>query len=157
MFKSVSVYQTAMRRTFDCNHTNFRLLPYELLTATIRTFNCNHTLTICSVWHHHLVPLASLSCTSCATILCLLHRRARKRAAVKAAACRLSFTVAKLRNVPSKALAFLFKILAKSFFLHPRGVFFLSRHLENCRWNRCFSRCQTCKKVQESFFMKQKP
>ena len=34
---------TAIIRTFDCYHTNFRLLSYELLTATIRTFDCYHT------------------------------------------------------------------------------------------------------------------
>ena len=46
-------------RTFDCYHTNFWLLSYELLTAIIRTFDCYHTITTCCLQDNNQEPLAA--------------------------------------------------------------------------------------------------
>ena len=41
-------------RTFDCYHTNFWLLPYELSTATIRSRLAVSKATTKSLWRHNI-------------------------------------------------------------------------------------------------------
>ena len=61
-------------RTFDRNHTNFRLLSYELLTATIRTFDCNHTNFRLLSYNHNPHFLTPPPVASGTTTHSLLHR-----------------------------------------------------------------------------------